>query len=144
MQDPVLRQHQFTGVSIPRYFSAASNAHFLQFIFNIVEPSVSSPSNEPFPCGIFSNTSLTVLSSGILSTRPIHCNRPFLISNSISGSLYRFINSSLLRVPQRPFNFTEPNIFLLIFLPILLSCFHCFARVRRPESYITTYLIDFR
>jgi hypothetical protein len=37
MKDLVLPQDQFPGVSIPSYFSPASNIHFLPVFFSIVQ-----------------------------------------------------------------------------------------------------------
>ena len=59
MQDPGLLQDKFPVVSIRRYFSSASNAHFLLIIFNIVQPFLSWLSNGGFPFGIFVNTLFT-------------------------------------------------------------------------------------
>jgi len=60
-------QDQFPGVSVPSYFSPASNTHFLQIIFNIGQPSLSWFSKGPsLLLGYSENTFFTVLSSGIL------------------------------------------------------------------------------
>jgi len=39
---------QFPGVSLPSYFSPASEIHFLQIIFSIVQPALSFLFNGPF------------------------------------------------------------------------------------------------
>ena len=90
MQDPGLLRDQFPDVSIPSYFSPASNTHFhhrttifcLAFQRNFFLPS-----------GIILNTSFTVISCGILSTCPNHRNLPSLISEIICGYPYSSINS---------------------------------------------------
>ena len=126
--------HQFIGVSIPTYFSAASNTNFLRFIFDIVQPSVSSTSNRPFPCGIFFNTSLTVLYSGILSTRPNHCNRPFLISSIIIWLSVQIHQLFIAAGPPGGHLILLSQIFSSLFsIPILLRCFHCFCSCSEPR-----------
>jgi len=67
MQDLDILQDQIPGVSIPSYFSPASNTHFLQIIFNISQTSLSWLSNGPFLLtGYSENVFFIVLSSGIL------------------------------------------------------------------------------
>ena len=116
MQDLDLLLDQFPGVSIPSYFSLASNAHFIQIIFNLTQPPLFGFPVDPFPFVIFLNTFFTVLSSGIITTCPNCHNFPLLISEIISGSLCRSINSWLVQILHTPFSFTWPNIFVNIFL----------------------------
>ena len=56
MQDPGLLQSQFPGVSIPSYLPLASNIHFLQIIFNIVQPPLFGFPTALLPSRIFLNT----------------------------------------------------------------------------------------
>ena len=57
----------------------------------------------------------TLLSSGIISACPNHRRLPSLISEIMSGSLYRSINSWSMQILHMPFSFTGPRIFLNIF-----------------------------
>ena len=71
--------------------------------------------------GILLQTFFTVLSSGIISTCHNNCNLPFMISEIISGSLYRFMNSWLVQILRMPFSFMWPNIFCNIFLSHIIA-----------------------
>ena len=64
-----------------RSFSISSNHLFLGFRTAL------------FSSMAYLNTFFIVLSSGILSTRPNNCYLPFQISQIVSGSLHRSINS---------------------------------------------------
>jgi hypothetical protein len=72
-------------------------AMFMQPVTLIIFISFSTSSNHPFhgfpterfPSGLFLNTFFRVLSSGILSTCPNYHSLLFLISQIISGSLYK-------------------------------------------------------
>ena len=112
VQDPGLLQDQFPSVPVSTYFSPASNALFLQIIVNIAQLSLSWFSKRTFfPSGIFLNTFFTVISSGIPATCPNHRNLLCQISEIISGSLYRFIQSWMVLILHMPFTLPGPNIF---------------------------------
>lgn len=67
--------YQFPGVTIPRYFSPASDSHFLHIVFRH-RPTIfllGFPT-DVFPSGIFVNTFSTFLSSGIISSCHNHHN----------------------------------------------------------------------
>lgn len=94
-----------------------------------------------FPSGVTSNTFFTVLSSDILSTCPNHLNLPFLSSEIISGSLYRFINSWLVRIFHTPFYFIGSNIFLNAFLSHITRVISLLLlKVQASGLYVTTGL----
>ena len=111
MQDLRLFQDQF--------HAPQSLAIFLQPLTPIFFISFSISSNHLFIgfkrpfffLWLFLNIFFTVPSSGILSTCPNHRHLPFLISQIISGSVHRSINSDR----PAPFYFTEQTIFLNIF-----------------------------
>jgi len=76
-----------------------------------------------------------VLSSGIPSTCPNRRNLTFIIYEIVSGSLYRSINTSLVRILHTLLSFTGPNIFSIFSLPVLLSCFRRCGLYLRFASY---------
>jgi hypothetical protein len=75
MQDPGLLHGQFPG----------SNTHFLQIIFNTVQPSLTWLSNGHFPFWDILQHFFRILSSCILSTCPNQHNVLSLIFEIISG-----------------------------------------------------------
>jgi hypothetical protein len=84
-------QNKFPGVSIRSYFSPACNTNFHKVIFKFVRPSLHGFATDVFPSGLFLNTFITVLSSGILSTCRNCRNLSFLISEIMSGCLHRLV-----------------------------------------------------
>jgi len=100
-------------VSIPICFSPASYTYFLQIIFNISRLFLGF-STDVYSFGILLKN-FALLSSGVISTCPNHHKLPSLISEIISGSLYRSINSWLVQVLCVPLSFTGTDIFLNIF-----------------------------
>jgi hypothetical protein len=61
MHDLGLLQDQFPGFSISRYFSRASNTHFLQINFSIVQLSLPCFSRETFLSEILLKNFFTIL-----------------------------------------------------------------------------------
>ena len=90
--------------------ASLSLAKFLSPIFS---KSFSVSFNHLLPYEVLFNAFFKVLSTDVLS---ICLNLPFLISETVFVSLYRFINSWLVLILHAPFSFTGPNILFNIFL----------------------------
>ena len=114
-----LLQDRFAGVCIPCYFYPYSLTAILfrSFSSSSIHLFLGFPTNI-FPSGILLNTFFKILSFGVLCTCPKHRDIPFLISEIISGALYR-----LMRILNTRFSFTGRK----FFFPILPSCFHWFC-----------------
>ena len=126
-------------VSIPICFSPASYTYFLQIIFNISRLFLGF-STDVYSFGILLKN-FALLSSGVISTCPNHHKLPSLISEIISGSLYRPINSWLVRILHTPLYLFGQIFFSKFSFPKLLSFVIAFARFPdfRTMHYCRSY-----
>ena len=111
-------RHLLTLVSLRSFYTSSSRLHIgLPLLL--------------FPSGLLSNTFLTILPWSILATCPIHSILFFLISTTVSRSLYSSLSSWLVLVFHIPCSATGPYKLLNIFLFDVPSPFISMYRFRQ-------------
>jgi len=96
------------------------------------------------PSGLLSNIFLNVLPRSILTTCPIHSNLFFLMSATMTRSLYSSLNSGLVLILYIPCSTTGPRILLNIFrshVSSLVTTISLTAHVSLPNTTASSTIV---